>query len=207
MLRLSIVLLFLFSWLYGDRELGKQAKELWQGRQYVSSAAAIAKLGDDFLPQEASYWAFNRAQGLFWAESLEAAYALYPKSSLNNQVLSISWNQLGVIAIRAGRGEEAKHCFQESLRLDEKNQVARRNLEWLLRNSPPPPPPPPPPLPPPPPPPTVLPKPEQTFNNVLPNITTTETQQRIHNLTQEPNRFWQQIRKKTATTNTSKNPW
>lgn len=100
-------------------------------RGYFEQAAASFTLAlhDDPSSAEACYGlgsAYLNLQKTAEArESFERAIKLrasYPDTLVN------AWNNLGILAIREGRAEEAIRCFQEALRLNPDNLIALNNL-------------------------------------------------------------------------------
>jgi tetratricopeptide (TPR) repeat protein/thiol-disulfide isomerase/thioredoxin len=85
-------------------------------RDDPSSAEACYGLGSAYL---------NLQKTAEARESFERAIKLrasYPDTLAN------AWNNLGILAMREGRAEEALRCFQEALRLNPNNLIALNNL-------------------------------------------------------------------------------
>jgi tetratricopeptide (TPR) repeat protein len=85
-------------------------------RDDPSSAEACYGLGSAYLNQQKTAYArasFERATKL---------HASYPDTLAN------AWNNLGLLATREGRTEEAVRCFQEALRLSPDHVIALSNL-------------------------------------------------------------------------------
>ena len=133
-------LLILIAFLVDPGKIGQvntaksEAKKAYQRGEYKNAVAQYKILRDSLGVQEEEV-NMNLAHSYFQLnDTLNAQNSYLPlTSSLNPKFKSVANQQLGVLANRGGKFEEALNYFKNSLKTDPTNEEARYNYEMVKK--------------------------------------------------------------------------
>ena len=133
-------LLILIAFLVDPGKIGQvntaksEAKKAYQRGEYKNAVAQYKILRDSLGVQEEEV-NMNLAHSYFQLnDTLNAQNSYLPlTSSLNQKFKSVANQQLGVLANRGGKFEEALNYFKNSLKADPTNEEARYNYEMVKK--------------------------------------------------------------------------
>ena len=133
-------LLILIAFLVDPGKIGQvntaksEAKKAYQRGEYKNAVAQYKILRDSLGVQEEEV-NMNLAHSYFQLnDTLNAQNSYLPlTSSLNQKFKSVANQQLGVLANRGGKFEEALNYFKNSLKTDPTNEEARYNYEMVKK--------------------------------------------------------------------------
>ena len=137
---MKYALLILLTLLIDPPKIGKvnslksQAKESYQRGEYKDAVKQYKTLTDSLGVREEEV-SMNLAHSYFHLNDTAQAQNAYlaMTNSANNQFKSVSYQQLGVLAHRSGKLEEALNYFKSALKADPSNEEARYNYEMVKK--------------------------------------------------------------------------
>lgn len=137
---MKYILLILLAWVIDPAKIGKvnsaksQAKEAYQRGEY-KDAVTQYKILTDSLGVKEDEVSLNLAHSYFQLNDTTNAQNAYRSltSSSDRNIKSVSQQQLGVMANRQGKFEEALDYFKNSLKTDPTNEEARYNYEMVKK--------------------------------------------------------------------------
>ena len=137
---MKYALLILLTLLIDPSKIGKvnsvksQAKESYQRGEYKDAVQQYKTLTDSLGVREEEV-SMNLAHSYFHLNDTAQAQNAYlaMTNSANNQFKSVSYQQLGVLAHRSGKLEEALNYFKSALKADPSNEEARYNYEMVKK--------------------------------------------------------------------------
>lgn len=137
---MKYILFILLAWVIDPAKIGKvntaksQAKEAYQRGEY-KEAVTQYKILTDSLGVNEDEVSLNLAHSYFQLNDTTNAQNAYRSltSSSDRNIKSVSQQQLGVMANRQGKFEEALDFFKNSLKTDPANEEARYNYEMVKK--------------------------------------------------------------------------
>jgi tetratricopeptide (TPR) repeat protein len=137
---MKYALLILLTLLIDPSKIGKvnslksKAKESYQRGEYKEAAQQYKTLTDSLGVREEEV-SMNLAHSYFHLNDTAQAQNAYlaMTNSTNAHFRSVSYQQLGVLAHRQGKLEEALNYFKSALKADPSNEEARYNYEMVKK--------------------------------------------------------------------------